>query len=193
MLSFFFFSLSCGKNRAREAESAAGPRAARSAGLLARSPPSCRAAPLCAGAAAAPFDPDTHACATRKAPARPRAPRWGVAGKPLATPATGTGRHGGGGGAGAARSRLPPPCGPGEGYACPAGPARCGDPAPRSSAGRGTRPAWPRGSLGDPRPLRGQPAGPEPRRDLAGLSPSRLPSPPRRPFQAAASLISARL
>uniref|UniRef100_A0A667GWE7 Signal peptide peptidase-like 2B n=1 Tax=Lynx canadensis TaxID=61383 RepID=A0A667GWE7_LYNCA len=57
MLSFFFFSLSCRGSRAREAQSADGSHAARPAGPAARSPPSCRTAPLGAGAAAAPFDP----------------------------------------------------------------------------------------------------------------------------------------
>lgn len=47
--------------------------------------------------------------------------------------------------------------------------------------------------LWDPRPPRGLPAGPEPRRDLAGLSPAQLLSPPRQPFPAAASLISGRV
>lgn len=62
---------------------------------------------------------------------------------------------------------------------------------PRPGAVMG--PAQPGECLWDPRPPRGMPAGPEPRRDLAGLSPAYFPSPPRKPFPAAASLISARV
>lgn len=69
----------------------------------------------------APFDP---APSRRRGAqtAQARRARRGVAGKHLATPAAGTGRHGGGGGgAGAARGGLPPPRGPGE--TAPAPPA----------------------------------------------------------------------
>lgn len=71
-----------------------------------------------------PARPMQCACAARRA--------GGVAGKHLATPVAGTRQHGGGGGgAGVARGGLPPPRGPGEGCARPAGPAGCGDPASR--------------------------------------------------------------
>lgn len=193
MLSFFFFSLSCGRNRAREAGSAAGPRAASPAGLLARSPPSCRAAPLCAGAAAAPFDLDPHACAAHVRRLRGTALRDGAL---LGNVWRRLRRGPADMAAAAALARLaaaflllmvqvramPAPPAPPDAVTRPLGHRRAQNP----------RPARPRGSLGDPRPSRGQPASPEPRRDLAGLSPALLPSPSRRPFPVAASLISAR-
>lgn len=145
MLSFFFFSLSCGGSRAREAGRAAssaapaGPRGPPPP----RSPPSCRAAPLGGGAAPGPCDPAPHASAAPAVRLRGAA-RRGVAGKHLATPVAGTRQHGGGGGgAGAARGGRPPPRGPGEGCARPAGPAGCGDPASRYPAARSPRPARP--------------------------------------------------
>lgn len=114
-----------------------------------------RAARLSGGTAPVPFDPAPHASAAPAVRLRGAA-RRGVAGKHLATPVAGTRQHGGGGGgAGVARGGLPPPRGPGEGCARPAGPAGCGDPASRYPAARRSRPSRPGGSLGDTRPRAG--------------------------------------
>ena len=175
MLSFFFFSLSCRGSRAREAQSADGSHAARPAGPAARSPPSCRTAPLGAGAAAAPFDP---ALARRRGAHRAQA-RPGATGRCWETSADACGPADMAAAAAvaaalarlaaaflllAAQVRLRRPRRPRR--------LRHPGPLPRPRAspdwsGLGAR-------LGFARLQRGWPAGPELGRDLAGLSPASL-------------------